>query len=80
MSYAMRRRGEPSAGITDRNTSPGAYWSSTERDLVTYESRLELARLLFADFEPSVLSIVASPSCCKRKRMGNNGTTFLTIS
>jgi hypothetical protein len=27
----------------------GAY-SSTERDLVLYESRLELARLLFADF------------------------------
>ena len=39
----------------------GAYWSSTQRDVVIYESRLELARLLFADFEPSVVGIVAQP-------------------
>jgi hypothetical protein len=29
----------------------GAYWSATMRDHVTYESRLELARLIFADFD-----------------------------
>lgn len=39
----------------------GAFWSSTERDLVIYESRLELARLLFADFDTSVDHIVAQP-------------------
>ena len=31
------------------------------RDHVIYESRLELSRLLFADFDPSVRAIVAQP-------------------
>jgi hypothetical protein len=39
----------------------GVFWSATERDLVIYESRLELARLLFADFDASVHQIVAQP-------------------
>jgi hypothetical protein len=39
----------------------GSFWSATERDLVLYESRLELARLLFADFERSGPGIVAQP-------------------
>lgn len=39
----------------------GSFWSATERDLVIYESRLELARLLFADFDTSVRHIVAQP-------------------
>ena len=39
----------------------GAFWSSTEQDHVIYESRLELARLLFADFDCSVSRIVAQP-------------------
>jgi hypothetical protein len=39
----------------------GAFWSSTEQDHVIYESRLELARLLFADFDSSVSRIVAQP-------------------
>ncbi|WP_405467206.1 TnsA-like heteromeric transposase endonuclease subunit [Streptomyces canus] len=39
----------------------GTYWSATTRDHVIYESRLELARLLFADFDPSVRGIVAQP-------------------
>ncbi|MGW2860269.1 TnsA-like heteromeric transposase endonuclease subunit [Streptomyces sp. NPDC001205] len=39
----------------------GIYWSSTTRDHVIYESRLELTRLLFADFDPSVQHIVAQP-------------------
>ena len=43
----------------------GAYWSSTQRDVVIYESRLELARLLFADFEPAVVGIVAQPFLLK---------------
>lgn len=39
----------------------GAFWSATERDLVIYESRLELARLLIADFDTSIRRIVAQP-------------------
>ncbi|MET8680706.1 TnsA-like heteromeric transposase endonuclease subunit [Streptomyces sp. NPDC004647] len=43
----------------------GTYWSATTRDHVIYESRLELARLLFADFDPSVRHIVAQPFLMK---------------
>ncbi|MFZ3562740.1 TnsA-like heteromeric transposase endonuclease subunit [Streptomyces sp. BH097] len=39
----------------------GTYWSATTKSHVLYESRLELARLLFADFDPSVHGIVAQP-------------------
>ncbi|HET9966639.1 MAG TPA: hypothetical protein VFQ68_00300, partial [Streptosporangiaceae bacterium] len=37
----------------------GWYWSATTGGHVVYESRLELARLLMADFDPQV---TASPS------------------
>lgn len=43
----------------------GTYWSATVRDHVIYESRLELARLLFADFDPSVQQIMAQPFLLK---------------
>jgi hypothetical protein len=43
----------------------GTYWSATTRDHVIYESRLELARLLFADFDPSVRGILAQPFLLK---------------
>lgn len=39
----------------------GTYWSATEAQHVVYESRLELARLLFADFDRSVRRICAQP-------------------
>ncbi len=39
----------------------GTYWSATQGGHVIYESRLELARLLFADFDPVVSGIVAQP-------------------
>ena len=39
----------------------GSYWSSTEAAHVIYESRLELSRLLMADFDPAVLQIKAQP-------------------
>jgi hypothetical protein len=39
----------------------GAYWSATEGSHVIYESRLEQARLLFADFDTSVKRIIAQP-------------------
>ncbi len=37
------------------------YWSSTQGDHVMYESRLELANLLLADFDSQVRQIVAQP-------------------
>ena len=39
----------------------GTYWSSTEQGHVVYESRLELTRLLFADFDVGVRRIVTQP-------------------
>ncbi|MEU9808572.1 TnsA-like heteromeric transposase endonuclease subunit [Mycobacterium sp. NPDC050853] len=39
----------------------GTYWSATCGGHVIYESRLELARLLLADFDPAVLWIVPQP-------------------
>jgi hypothetical protein len=39
----------------------GSLWTATERDHVIYESRLEMARLLYADFDISVHRIVAQP-------------------
>lgn len=39
----------------------GTYWSSTESGHVIYESRLELSRLLLADFDPTVDRIFAQP-------------------
>jgi hypothetical protein len=40
---------------------PGYYWSATMGAHVIYESRLELARLLLADFDPGVTAIAAQP-------------------
>ena len=40
---------------------PGCYWSATAGGHVIYESRLELARLLLADFDPGVTAIAAQP-------------------
>ena len=40
---------------------PGWYWSSTERDLVPYESRLELSRATIADFDVTVRHVLAQP-------------------
>jgi hypothetical protein len=39
----------------------GWYWSATTGGLVAYESRLELARILLADFDPAVVGIAAQP-------------------
>jgi len=43
----------------------GSYWSATMSDHVIYESRLELARLLYADFDGAVHSISAQPFLIK---------------
>ena len=39
----------------------GTYWAASESGLVIYESRLELARLIFADFDVEVQRIAAQP-------------------
>lgn len=39
----------------------GWYWSLTTGGMVAYESRLELARILLADFDPDVRGIAAQP-------------------
>jgi hypothetical protein len=39
----------------------GMYWSATMGAHVVYESRLELARLLLADYDRAVVTIVAQP-------------------
>lgn len=39
----------------------GWYWSATTGRLVAYESRLELARIMLADFDPLVTAIAAQP-------------------
>ena len=39
----------------------GWYWSATMGRLLAYESRLELSRLVLADFDPAVVGIAAQP-------------------
>jgi hypothetical protein len=39
----------------------GWYWSATGERLLAYESRLELARIMLADFAPDVVGIAAQP-------------------
>jgi hypothetical protein len=41
----------------------GWYWCATTGSHVVYESRLELARLLLADFDRDVVAIAAQPFC-----------------
>ncbi len=56
----------------------GTYWSATMRDHVIYESRLELARLIFADFDRAAHRILAQPflqavANCRRRHGGEPG-------
>lgn len=44
-----------------QRSNAGWYWSSTTGTHVPYESRLELAHLLEADFDPDVVGIAAQP-------------------
>ncbi|MBJ7336749.1 TnsA-like heteromeric transposase endonuclease subunit [Mycolicibacterium sp.] len=39
----------------------GLYWCDTERAMVGYESRLELSRLMMADFDTAVKNVVSQP-------------------
>jgi hypothetical protein len=49
---------------------PGFYWSATTGSHVVYESRLELARLLVADFDPAVTAIAAQPFLLQAPAIG----------
>ncbi|NUR05363.1 MAG: TnsA-like heteromeric transposase endonuclease subunit [Streptomyces sp.] len=49
---------------------PGSYWSSTAGTQVIFESQLELARLLLADFDPDVIGIRAQPCWVRSKVKG----------
>lgn len=60
----------------------GWYWSATMGGHVVYESRLELARLLLADFDPRVVSIAAQPflvSGCFEGRVRRHVPDFLVV-
>ena len=48
----------------------GSYWSATMSAHVIYESRLELSRLLMADFDQSVKFIVAQPFLIRSEVQG----------
>ena len=61
----------------------GTYWSATNRDLVIYESRLELARLLFADYDTTVDRVIAQPFFLRAKvnrRIRKHVPDFLLFS
>src|SRR5579859_1658087 len=49
----------------------GWYWSATTGRLVAYESRLELARIMLADFDPLVTAIAAQPFLLAGPRKGH---------
>lgn len=51
---------EPPSHLGQRHY-PGRFWCSTTQDHVFYESRLELSRLLLADFDPHVSWVAAQP-------------------
>lgn len=43
------------------------YWSATNRDHVIYKSRLELARLMLADYDTAVRHVIAQPFLLRAK-------------
>jgi hypothetical protein len=49
---------------------PGSYASVTMGGFVVYESRLELARLMMADFDPSIVRIYAQPCWMAAREQG----------
>lgn len=58
----------------------GFYWAATAGCFVIYESRLELARLLLADFDPDVVGIAAQPfrlQACVNGRIRRHVPDFL---
>ncbi|GAA1387740.1 TnsA-like heteromeric transposase endonuclease subunit [Catellatospora chokoriensis] len=67
----------------DQRHLPGSYWSATTGSHVVYESQLELARLLLADFDPDVCGIWAQPLRLTAKVAGRTRShvpDFLLVS
>lgn len=61
----------------------GMYWCATMGRHVVYESRLELARLMLADFDPDVTAIAAQPFRLRARvgsRMRRHVPDFLLVS
>ena len=57
----LQRHGAHEVRSRSTPRESGYYWSATTGGHVIYESRLELARLLLADFAPEVVAIAAQP-------------------
>ena len=57
---------------------PGYFWSATMGAHVVYESRLELARLLLADFDCHVAVIAAQPFLLQARVAGAPAVTCRT--
>ena len=70
-------RGGNSAGSRARNTTRARIGRQPSGHVI-YESRLELARLLYADFDPSVNRIVAQPFLLTTRSTGKREDTFRT--
>lgn len=61
----------------------GTYWSATNRDHVIYESRLELARLMLADYDTTVRHVIAQPFLLRarvNRRMRRHVPDFLLFT
>lgn len=61
----------------------GTYWSATNRDHVIYESRLELARLMLADYDTTVRHVIAQPFLLRARvdrRMRRHVPDFLLFT
>ncbi len=61
---AVLQEAQPWRSFRSRRGQPhysGMYWCATTRSHVPYESRLELARLLLADFDRKTVAIVSQP-------------------
>ena len=56
----------------------GTHWPATEGRHTIYELRLEVARLLFADFDRSLHRICRSRSCSRLNLIALSINTFRT--
>jgi len=49
------------ANYKEKTPTSGAFWSSTENDLVLYESLLERQTIMLADFDTNIVGIISQP-------------------
>ena len=70
----MLQKAQPWRSFRSRRGQPhysGIYWCATTQSHVPYESRLELARLLLADFDPKTVAILSQPFLLEAAVNGN---------